>query len=295
MAKKDYYNEPKKKDGVLKHKYRFSIYNDASYKQLWHLRLSGLEATILLNVIIVAIISFVIVMIAFTPLREFIPGYPDDKTRRDIVQNALRADSLDMMMYKWELQLTNLNLIMTGKDPVSAISQAADSVISGKILISRHSKEDSLLRLEMERELSSEIGLRAEKTGAAKDNQVLSSNYFSPIKGVVTSSFHLSSNHFGVDVVTSPNSAISAILDGTVILAAWTEDTGYVIQLQHKNNTISVYKHCAKLLKKEGEKVKTGEAIAIIGNSGQLSTGPHLHFELWQDGMAVDPEKYISF
>ncbi len=289
MAKEDNNNEPKKK-GVLKHKYRFSVYNDASYKQLWHIRLSGLEAVILVNVAIVTIVAFVIVMIAFTPLREFIPGYPDEKTRRDIVQNALRADSLEVMMYKWELQLSNLNLIISGKDPVPVTSPAGDSAVSGKSIISPYSKEDSLLRLAVERELSTSAN-SAQNKKATETNM----HYFTPVKGVITDKFDTKSSHFAIDVVTAPNARISSALNGTVILAAWTNETGYVLQIQHRNNTISVYKHCAKLLKKQGDTVKAGEAVAIIGNSGELSTGPHLHFELWIDGVPVDPEQYITF
>ncbi len=289
MAKEDLNNEPKKK-GVLKHKYRFSVYNDASYKQLWHIRLSGLEAVILVNVAIVTIVAFVIVMIAFTPLREFIPGYPDEKTRRDIVQNALRADSLEVMMYKWELQLSNLNLIISGKDTVLPASPANDSAISGKSIISPYSKEDSLLRLAVERELSTS----ANNTENKKANGT-GVHYFTPVKGVITDTFNTKSSHFAIDVVTAPNAVISSVLGGTVIMAAWTSDTGYVLQIQHKNNTISVYKHCAKLLKKQGDTVKAGEAVAIIGNSGELSTGPHLHFELWIDGAPVDPQQHITF
>lgn len=290
--KEDYNNEPKKK-GVLKHKYRFSVYNDSSYKQLWHIRLSGLEAVILVNVVIVTIIAFVIVMIAFTPLREFIPGYPDEKTRRDIVQNALRADSLETAMHKWELQLSNLNRIISGKEPVPITIPPSDSAISGKTVISPHSKEDSLLRLAVERELNTPPPSEAKNknTTAAQANV----HYFSPVKGVITDGFDVKTNHFAIDVVTAPNAVISSVLDGTVILAAWTNDTGHVLQIQHPNNTISVYKHCAKLLKKQGETVKAGEAIAVVGNSGELSTGPHLHFELWQNGHAEDPEKYITF
>ena len=112
---------------------------------------------------------------------------------------------------------------------------------------------------------------------------------------MVTNKFKSTTDHYGVDLVSSANSLISTVLDGTVIFAGWTLETGYVIYIQHQNNLISVYKHNAELLKTLGDKVKAGEAIAIIGNSGELSTGPHLHFELWQNGIALNPELYINF
>jgi murein DD-endopeptidase MepM/ murein hydrolase activator NlpD len=292
MSKENYNNnEPKK--GRLKHKYRFSIYNDSSYKQLWHIRLSGLEVLILLNVTIVAIIAFVIVMIAFTPLRELIPGYPDDKTRSEIVYNALRADSLETVISKWELQLANFNRIVEGKDPIPIESQISDSLLRSRPIISSQSKEDSLLRLEVEREIND---FKAGNTIRGTDNSALASmNFYPPVKGIITDKFDAQNGHFATDIVTAQNAGIASVLDGTVIMATWTNDTGHVIQIQHRNNIISVYKHCAKLLKKAGDAVKAGEIIAFVGNSGALSTGAHLHFELWHNGVAVDPEQYIIF
>jgi murein DD-endopeptidase MepM/ murein hydrolase activator NlpD len=289
------YPETKKKPNKLKHKYRFSIYNDGSLKQLWHIRLSGLEALILLISAIVTIISFVIVMIAFTPLREFIPGYPDTKTRREIVQNAMRADSLELMMYKWELQLANINRIVSGEDPIPIELSLTDTIQHSKIAIRRHSKEDSLLRLEIEREAQFHVS-SGELTAQNKLQPLEAMHFFAPVKGAITDKFDLAKGHFAVDVVAVPNAVVSATLDGTVIMAVWTSGTGYVIQIQHKNNIVSTYKHNAKLLKKAGEAVKAGEAIAIVGNSGEeLTTGPHLHFELWHNGYPIDPEKYITF
>jgi len=288
MSKENYNNYESKKGN--KPKYRFSIYNDSSYKQLWNIGLTKLEALILLNVIIVAIVAFVIVMIAFTPLRELIPGYPDNKTRSEIVQNALRADSLEMAISKWELQLANLNHIVEGHDPIPVDSPISDSLLQYKTLISRHSKEDSLLRLEVEREIK-ERNL-AEKA----ENPILTAmSFYPPVKGIVTDKFNYQNGHFATDIVTALDAGIASVLDGTVIMAAWTNDTGYVIQIQHKNNVLSIYKHCAKLLKKSGEIVKAGEIIAFVGNSGELSNGAHLHFELWVDGVPVDVEKYIIF
>ena len=292
---KEYYQETKKKQKKLKHKYRFSAYNDESLKQLWHVRLSGMEALILMCSILSAVIALVVVMIAFTPLRELIPGYPNNNTRREIVQNALRADSLELMMYKWELHLANINRIVSGNDPIPVESVTTDSILRGRTHIRGHSREDSLLRLEVEREIQFHVS-SSEMAKTPDGLQPLESmHFFAPLKGAVTDKFNVPKEHFAVDIVAKPNAVVSSTLDGTVIMATWTSETGYVIQIQHKNNIISTYKHNAKLLKKTGEAVKAGEAIAIVGNSGELTTGPHLHFELWYNGYPVDPEKYISF
>jgi murein DD-endopeptidase MepM/ murein hydrolase activator NlpD len=292
------YQDAKKKQGKLKHKYRFSVYNDESLKQLWHICLSGAEALVLMGSVVATMIILIVAVIAFTPLREFIPGYPDSNTRREIVQNALRADSLEQMMYKWELHLANINRIVAGKDPIPIESSSlADSVQHDRVNIYRHSKEDSLLRQEVERDIqfhvSSSGGGHNRQSGGIQPLE--SMHFFAPLKGAITDKFNMMNEHFAVDIVAKPNAVVSSTLAGTVILAAWTSETGYVIQIQHSNNILSNYKHNAKLLKKTGDVVKAGEAIAIVGNSGELTTGPHLHFELWYDGYPVDPEKYISF
>ena len=120
-------------------------------------------------------------------------------------------------------------------------------------------------------------------------------HFFPPVKGLVTNSFNSLADHYGTDIVAASNEVVKATLEGTVIMATWTLETGWVIQIQHKNNLISIYKHNAELLKRVGDFVEVGEAIAIIGNSGELTTGPHLHFELWYLGIPLDPEDYISF
>jgi murein DD-endopeptidase MepM/ murein hydrolase activator NlpD len=279
----------------LKHKYRFSIYNDESLKQLWHVRLSKLEASILVSSIVVAIIALVVVMIAFTPLRGFIPGYPNSDTRRQIIQNTLRADSLEQMMYRWELHLANINRIVSGQDPIPIEFSMTDSILRSRPHIRSHSKEDSLLRLEVEREMQFHVSASEISSKQSGLQPLETMHFFAPVKGAVTDKFNMPKEHFAADIVTTPNAVVSSTLDGTVTMSAWTSETGYVIQVQHANNIISIYKHNAKLLKKTGEVVKAGDAIAIVGNSGELTTGPHLHFELWYNGYPVDPEKYISF
>jgi len=289
--------KPKKKQGKLKQKYRFVIY-DESLKQLWNVCWTGAGTVAMTVSFLVALISLVVVLIAFTPLRELIPGYPDAQTRRDIVQNALRADSLELKMYQWELQLTNINRIVSGEHPVPIKSSSPDSLLRSQLATRDHyhSKEDSLLRREIERESQFYVAPSLETSRFNKSQLLETIHFFPPVDGVINDRFDITRGHFAIDMGVAPNAVVSATLDGTVVLAAWTSETGYVIQLQHRNNIISTYKHNAKLLKKTGETVTAGEAIAIVGNSGEtLTTGPHLHFELWYNGYPIDPEKHIKF
>ena len=155
----------------------------------------------------------------------------------------------------------------------------------------KKSDHDSLFRDEIAQEQIN-IGLKSNDIGRGGIAGLL---FFSPLNGMVTGKHDVSNGHFGVDIVGKPNSRISAAIDGTVIFADWTINTGYVIYIQHEQNLITVYRHNAELLKIEGDKVKSGEAIAIMGNSGRETTGPHLHFEMWLNGVSINSEDYIKF
>jgi murein DD-endopeptidase MepM/ murein hydrolase activator NlpD len=275
----------------LKSKYRLNILNDESFEEVWTMRLSRLNVIAFIGTIAILIVTLVIVLIAFTPLREFIPGYPDGNTRRNIVINDLRVDSLERELKQWTNYYNNINQILTGGEPTSIISKPDSSVKYKEIRFTR-SIEDSLLRLQIEEEEMYNLSVF---DGRKKGTSIGNILFFTPVKGVITSGFNVQQSHFGVDVVAAPNEAVLAVADGAVILSTWTLETGNVIQIQHEDNLISVYKHNSQLLKRQGSRVKAGETIAIIGNSGELTTGPHLHFELWYDGNPIDPQKYIKF
>ncbi len=285
-----------KKDSWLKNKYRVTAYNDTTLEQVWHFRISGIGAIVLGAALTVIIIATVTILIAFTGLREFIPGYPDDTTREKIMINALRADSLERALLQWERQLNNINLLMSGKEPLPLNNASIDSIrtTAAAERVHARSHEDSLLRKEVE-----ERDRYNPAAGARQGTmpQLLIENlfFFPPVQGVVSDVFNVKTNHLAIDVVTVPHAPVMSVLDGTVIMATWTVETGYVLQIQHAGDLISIYKHNERLLKKQGDHVKAGETIAIVGNSGELTTGPHLHFELWYKGAPVDPLKYIKF
>lgn len=283
--------ETRKYFDKLKSKYRLNILNDQSFEEVWTMRLSRLNVIAFFGGAAILIIMMVIALIAFTPIREFIPGYPDGNTRRNIVVNALRVDSLDRELKQWKDYYSNINNILRGGEPLSVTSKPDSSVKYKEIKFTR-SVEDSLLRLQIEEnEMYNLSVFDGRKTKSNMSNTL----FLVPVKGVITSTFSMQQNHFGVDIVAAPNEAVVAVAEGTVTLSTWTLETGHVLQIQHEDNLISVYKHNSQLLKKQGMRVKAGETIAIIGNSGELTTGPHLHFELWYNGNPIDPQKYIVF
>lgn len=267
--------------------------NDETLEEKFSFLLSPMNVFTWGGAIVILFFFLGIIIIAFTPLREYIPGYSDIETKKRALYAALKADSLEKELTMRHAYLENLKQIIEGKAPADSLAiSKKDSAANYAAISLKKSKEDSVLRMQIESEEKYNLVYYEGKAG----NQAISSFFFfTPIRGLVSSSFNLRNEHYGVDVIAKKNEAIKAVLDGTVVLATWTPETGNVIQLQHENNLISVYKHNSVLLKKTGEKVKAGEAIAIIGESGELSTGPHLHFELWLGGSPVDPQEYMIF
>jgi len=280
-----------KKSG-LRSKYRFSIYKDSSHYELFVVRLSGLGVLISSILFVMVIIASVTFLIAFTSLREWIPGYPDTKTQRTIVSTALKADSLELVIKQWEWYLTNVQRILNEEAPIDLegiFSAPVDSLSASSVSKPIRSREDTLLRLQVQQQ---------EQFSVSQNNslQIIDGTlFFTPVKGVVSDGFNAAKRHFAIDIAAPKNSLVHAVLDGAVIFSGWTDDTGFVIQVQHSNNLISFYKHNEKLLKQTGDHVKAGEAIALVGNTGSVTTGTHLHFELWHNGVPVDPAKYIAF
>jgi murein DD-endopeptidase MepM/ murein hydrolase activator NlpD len=275
----------------LNDKYRLIIYNDETFKEVWYLRLSKINFIILFISIVILLSAGIFSLVAFTSIREMIPGYPDDNIRRTILMNSLRLDSLEEEIRIRDVYFRNLNAIIAGEEPENLMPSVDSTREYGDIDFSK-SLEDSILRVQIEEEEQYNLSVIED---SRQPQGLARIHFFAPIKGHVTNSFSAYENHFGTDIVAGPNEVVKATLDGTVILASWTVETGYVIEIQHSNNLISVYKHNAELLKKTGNPVKAGDAIAIIGNSGELTTGPHLHFELWLNGAPIDPEEFIVF
>jgi len=275
----------------IKDKYRLVIYRDSTFEEVLHFRLSKLNIFSIIGSFVLLLIIGVTFLIAFTPIREFIPGYPDGNIRRNILMNTIKLDSLEHELQIRDLYFENLNNIISGKEPVN-FENSQDTTTRYENISFTKSVYDSILRRQIEEEEQYNLSIFEDRQS---DNNFSSMHFFAPVKGLVTNPFNAGENHYGTDIVAAPNEVVAATLDGTVIMAIWTLETGSNIQIQHKNNLISVYKHNAELLKKVGNIVKAGEAIAIIGSSGELTTGIHLHFELWYNGKPINPEDYIVF
>ncbi len=278
----------------LHHKYRLVVMNNDTLEERLSVRLTRFNVFVFIGTVSILLIVATIYLIAFTPLKEYIPGYADFNTRQVLRELSLRADSLERDLRQKDLYILNIRNIIEGKDLFEETPDSVSDPAVFSIDELPRSREDSLLRAEMEQ--SALVENNYWDTGdmhLMEQGKLIS--FFPPLTGMISSHYDPAKNHFGVDVVADHDEIIKATLDGTVIISTWTMETGYTIGIQHANNIISIYKHNSSLLKQQGSFVEAGEAIAIIGDTGLYSTGTHLHFELWFNGNPVNPTDYISF
>lgn len=283
---------PKKKkfSKKLLHKYRLVILNEDTFEERLAFKLTRLNVFVVVSLSVIVLIIATIVLIAFTPLREYIPGYSSTEMRRKTIELSYRADSLSNALDENRQYFNSIRKMLTGDVLPKGIEE--DSIEMVPLLDPSDadfapSRADSLLREKVQKEDQYNLlGIAVSKTDFT---------LFPPVSGLVSQEFSLEDKHYAVDIVTEKNAPVKATADGTVIFAEWTVETGYVIIVEHSYGLISVYKHNASLTKEQGEMVKAGEVIAIVGNTGEFTTGPHLHFELWNEGYPVDPTNFITF
>ncbi|MBV5311853.1 MAG: M23 family metallopeptidase [Prolixibacteraceae bacterium] len=275
---------------MLKDHFRLIIYNDSTIQTVWSIKLTPIKVLTLGSLGAILLILFTTVIIAYTPLRENIPGYPSAKVRQQILRNYILVDSLENEIKTRDNYLMKIKTLFQGEVPAEEF-MGADTSLKVAQAKFRSFNADSIF----EDKLLEEKNYLSIQQNPKRLPSIANIHFFTPLRGLITNKFNPKTDHLAVDIVGKENARISNILDGTVIFAGWTMDTGYSIFIQHESNIISVYKHNAELLKAVGDKVKSGDVIAIMGNSGELTTGPHLHFELWHNGTALDPETYIDF
>lgn len=272
-------------------KYLFAIMDDDTHDFRFIIRGTKLAAIFAVagSLALICIITFCLV--AFTPLKRIMPGYPSYSTQREAVENAAMVDSLENRMRIMTLQLTNIRRIIAGEEPLPLDSLLSKNGVESTEITAEAMDHhaDSILR----EKIDSIEKYNLRPSGAEPRLEGLI--FFPPVKGVVTEKYNPAKGHPFIDIAVQNNSAVCAVLDGTVIAAYWTDDTGYNIQIQHNNDLISIYKHNTRLLKKVGEKVSAGTTISLAGDAGSISTGSHLHFELWHKGEPIDPSLYINF
>ena len=290
MAKKIKIKKKKTFWKRVRFKYKLAFYNESTLEEVWSLRVSQLSAFntfLLIAFFLIAVTSLVIIK---TPIRNYLPGYLDVEVRNEIIQNALRADSLELMISRQARYLEHVSAILTGTMTVDSIHRS-DSLafMTADYDIPRTENEEKFAALFEEEEKYNLTTLTPNLIAAE------GIFFYRPVNGVISSHYDVEERHFGVDLVTGPKESVLATLDGIVIYTGYDQNYGNVITLQHKNGFVSTYKHNYLILKGIGDYVVAGEVIASVGNTGELSTGPHLHFELWYKGASVNPEEFIAF
>ena len=269
--------------------FRLSLVDDMTHTKLWivHFTKPGFFVTVISAIVV--LFALVYVLLAYTPLHTAIPGYPDAHTRRAAIQNAIRIDSLENVIARWEFYSENMLRAIEGEAPlpVDRVIRLADAAEAEQLDPAFLAQRDSVLR---------ELVNREEQFGVT-DNQeralpIEGLHFFTPLKGVVSRGYDAVLHPY-VDITAPANSVVMAVLEGTVIFDGWNDEYGYTLAIQHQGDLVSVYKHNVKLLRKTGDHVASGTSIALVG--GSVEAGDHLHFELWYKGQAVDPTKYIAF
>ena len=280
----------KKLKKKLLHKYRLVVLNEDTFEERLAFKLTRLNVFVLGSIIAVFLVAITTVFIAFTPVREYIPGYSSTALQQQALELDFKTDSLLKVINTNDTYISSVKRVLRGE--VSAVVINKDSIYKAAqadtdILNLNPSKADSILRAKV----SNEDKYNLFDTATTVTDFV----FFPPVNGSISSGFDVNEKHFAVDVVIPRNTPVKATADGRVLFASWTSDASYVIIIDHGEELISVYKHNSSLTKVQGDFVKSREVIAISGSSGELSTGPHLHFELWNNGIPLNPTTFIDF
>ena len=270
-------------------KYRFVVLNENTFEEMLSYRLSRLNVFMILSISAILLIAATYLIISVTPLKEYIPGYDSTALRRQAINNTYLIDSLQQQLFLNERYITSIADALSGNVDLEDIpsSRTIDGIDQLEELDFSTNKQDSILRAEV----AQEDRFNLFETAGTETNFTL----FTPVTGVITQGYSPSENHFAVDISVAEKTPVKAVSDGTVILAEWTTETGYVVIIKHEQNLISVYKHNESLAVNQGDLVISGEVIGFAGSTGVLSTGPHLHFELWSDGYPINPTELIEF
>lgn len=271
-------------------KYRLVILNEDTFEERLAFKLTRLNVFVFVSTACIILIILSYFLIAFTPLREYIPGYSSSALKKKATELSFKTDSLQQIILFNERYYSSIKQVLTGNISASNINR--DSIIEAINLEAsqvdlKPIEEDSLLRAKVDKEDKYNLF----DSATALTSFVL----FPPVQGEISDTFSLKEKHYAIDIVVKENAPVKSVADGTVIFAEWTATTGNVVIIEHSYGLISVYKHNSSLIKYQGDLVKAGEVIAMAGASGELSTGPHLHFELWNDGYPVDPSNFIDF
>ena len=268
--------------------FRFAIINDNSLEEVFNIKFSRARLLWLTAAILLAISVIFVLLLGYTPLRNLIPGKSKTHVQNELIMMIQKADSLEKSLGNYSLYTKNLKKVLSDSVSLDSVQDLFREGFTVKEFDFKPSVEDSILRAEVEAEESISLNSNLKE-------KKLNSFFIKPVDGLITEGFNKKIGHFGVDVVSKKGAFISSIDDGMVLFSSWTHEFGYVLVIKHQNSFISFYKHNSEVFKSKGDYVKSGETIAIIGNSGKYSTGPHLHFELWKGSSPVNPVNFILF
>ena len=268
--------------------FRFAIINDNSLEEIFNIKFSRASLLWLTSAVLLAVSVVFVLLLGYTPLRNLIPGKSKAHVQNELIMMIQKADSLEKSLGNYSLYTKNLKKVLSDSVSLDSVQDLFEEDFIVKEFDYKPSAEDSILRAEVEAEESISLNSNLKE-------KKLSSFFIKPVDGLITEEFNKKIGHFGIDVVSKKGAFICSIDDGMVLFSSWTHEFGYVLIIKHQNSFISFYKHNSEVFKSKGDYVKSGETIAIIGNSGKYSTGPHLHFELWKGASPVNPMNYILF
>jgi murein DD-endopeptidase MepM/ murein hydrolase activator NlpD len=281
------------KNTSLRNRYRFVVLNDETFEEKFALSLTKRNAFVFFSTMTVVLIALTSVAIIYTPLKYFIPGFGNYNYRSQILQLEFKADSIEKTVASRQLWLQNVNDVISGKVDTTVPPQPT---ITGKtdINLKQASEAEKDLRKQIEEEESFSLSYNASSINEELE-ELKQIHFIAPVNGFITEDYATDIEHYGIDIVCPKDEPIKVVLDGTIVSTGFTVETGYVIVVQHRDNLLSFYRHCSVVLKKSGSFVRAGEVIGMIGNTGEQSSGPHLHFELWKNGTPVNPRALIPF
>ena len=282
---------------VIKHKHRFVVMDTDTFKEKFSFQLSGINLFVTVGISVIVLIVLTSVLIAFTPLREWIPGYSNPRMEEMTMENVRRLDSLETHLSEQEWMISTLQAVLNDEVPnedFAAVRRDSTATLASATAVYHRSMEDSLMRVEVDRE-DNRYQLRSATPSTAETTSAISHLFFTPLKGAVIRPFDPSHHHAGIDIEGTPNQVVYAAYGGTVVSDHFTAEAGYVVTVQHPGNVITVYRNNSVCLKHQGDVVRAGEPLAYVGSTATAGKDYHLHFELWINGSPVNPEEYISF
>lgn len=277
----------------MRESYRMVVYRSDDFSEVRSFNLSLGSIYTAISMISLLMIVLTYSLFAFTPLKNLIPGYGDVEASPQVIQ---LIEGVEDLSYQIEAQQTYLNAFKNLLTSASEMGESQNVAIQNKPNVPTPPKNSISLNKKDESSAEPRLSDNIEKIDNAEIYMTMrESDIIEPVDGVISSEFQPEIRHYGIDILAPKNTAVKTIMDGFVFSSGWDLETGYTLGIQHKGNILSFYKHNSILLKEKGTFVRAGEAVAIIGNTGTLSSGPHLHFELWHNGKPVNPKDFINF